>query len=108
MAKNFSQLRYLGMVSQPEYSEYGFRVETEDKSTRLLTLTIANSVFRSKQLMIQEAPDLCFQKILAELRNEAGDPFPEQIVISESDIVEYRASHPNTKPPRRSFRKTPE
>ena len=57
MAKNFSQLRYLGMVSQPEYSEYGFRIETEDKNTRLLTLTIDNSVFRSKLLMIQEAPD---------------------------------------------------
>jgi hypothetical protein len=71
-------------------------------------LTIANSVFLSKQLMIQEAPDLCFQKILAELRNETGEPFPDQIAITHSDIVEYRASHPNTKPPRRSFKKTSE
>jgi hypothetical protein len=90
-------LRYLGTISRPEHSEYGFQVENPDKSVRLLVLTIANSVFRTRQLMVQEAPDLCYQKVLAYLRDAAAGPAEDYIPISESDIANYRAFHPNVK-----------
>ena len=64
----FPLLRYLGKISKPEHSEYGFRVEYENKSVRLLVLTIANSIFLTNLLMVQEAPDLCYQKVLTEKR----------------------------------------
>jgi hypothetical protein len=99
-------LRYLGKISKLEYSEYGFRIESEDKSIRLLILAIANSVFLTKQLMVQEAPDLCYQKVLTELKSEAADPMRELILVSGSDIDQYRTLHPNAR--RKSFRKPAE
>ena len=105
----FPQLRYLGKIAQPEHSEYGFRVENEDRSVRLLILTIANSVFLTKQLMVQEAPDLCYQKAMTDLKSETADPNREEVVlVTESDIAQYRSFHPNLKLRRSSFRKPSE
>jgi hypothetical protein len=105
MRDYFPNLCYLGVIQRPEFSEYGFRITNEDKTARLLILTIANSVFLTKQLMVQEAPDLCFQKVLADLRSEVPALTDQSVVISESDLVQYRASHPNTSLKRKSFRK---
>jgi hypothetical protein len=102
----FPLLRYLGKISKPEHSEYGFRIENEDRSVRLLILTIANSFFLTKQLMVQEAPDLCYQKVLTELKSEAADQFRELILVTGPDIEQYRAFHPNLR--RKSFRKPAE
>jgi len=97
MTAPYSQLRYLGTISKPEHSEYGFQIENPDKTVRLLVLSIANSVFLARQLMVQEAPDLCYQKVLAYLRDETADPAEDCIPIIESDIANYRALHPNAK-----------
>jgi len=104
----FPLLRYLGKIAQLEHSEYGFRVENEDRSVRLLILTIANSVFLTKQLMVQEAPDLCYQKVLTDLKSEATDPIQDLVSVTESDIAQYRAFHPNVKLGRKSFKHPPE
>jgi hypothetical protein len=92
-----NQLRYLGTISKPEYSEYGFHIENPDKTVRLLVLTIASSVFLTRQLLVQEAPDLCYQKVLAYLRDTTADPAEDCIPISDSDIEHYRSAHPNVK-----------
>jgi hypothetical protein len=97
MTTFYPQLRYLGTISKPEFSEYGFRIENPDKTARLLVLTIANSVFLNRQLMVQEAPDLCYQKVLSYLRDETAGPAEDSITVSESDIANYRAFHPNVK-----------
>src|SRR3974390_2569038 len=97
MAIIYPQLRYLGMISKPEYSEFGFQIENPDKTVRLLVLTIAKSVFLSRQLMVQEAPDLCYQKVLAYLQDATAGPAEDYIPISQSDIANYRASHQSAK-----------
>jgi len=97
MATHYQQLRYLGTISKPEHSEYGFQIENPDKTVRLLVLTIASSVFLARQLMVQEAPDLCYQKVLAYLRDATAGLDEDCIPISESDIANYRAFHPNVK-----------
>jgi len=97
MATFHPQLRYLGTIARPELSEYGFQVENPDKSVRLLIMTIATSVFLTRQLMVQEAPDLCYQKVLAYLRDVTAGPAEERIPINESDIATYRAFHPTVK-----------
>lgn len=99
------QLRYLGMIPHSSHSEYGFRIENADKTIRLLVLTVANSVFLTKQLLVQEAPDLCYQKVLTDLQSETPGAAEELISISDSDIAHYRAGHPNVKLQRKSFRK---
>jgi hypothetical protein len=105
MFNTHPQLRYLGMIPQPNHSEYGFRIENEDKTIRLLILTVANSVFLTKQLMVQEAPDLCYQKVLTDLKSETPGTVQDFISVSESDIAHYRACHPNVKLQRKSSRK---
>jgi hypothetical protein len=93
----YPQLRYLGTIPKPDHAEYGFQMENSDKTLRLLVMTIANSVFLTRQLMVQEAPDLCYQKLLAYLRDATAGPAEDYIPVSESDIADYRAFHPNVK-----------
>jgi hypothetical protein len=105
MSNYYPQLRYLGMIPKLEFSEYGFQIENPDKTLRLLVLTIANSVFLTKQLMVQEAPDLCYQKVLTDLQSATPGPVEELIPINDSDIAHYRAFHPNVKMQRKTFGK---
>ena len=104
MARDLAhQLRYLGAIPQPGHVEYGFRIEDKDKNTRLVVLEIESGFFQSNQLMVQEGPDLCFQKLLADLDLETTDsPIGSRVPVTASDIAHYRDLHPTTKP-----RKTP-
>ncbi len=108
MSIHLPQLSYLGVNSRPECSEYGFRITNEDRTARLLILTIANTVFLTKQLLIQEAPDLCYQKVLADLRSEIPSLIEDSVAVTESDLLEYRASHPNISLKRKSLGKPAE
>ena len=92
------RLRFLGVISQSEYTEYGFSIEDEDKSRRLVVLTIRNALFRQNNLMFQEAPDMCYQKVLAGLEEETSDfRIPARMPITTEDIIQYRDLHPKTK-----------
>jgi hypothetical protein len=106
MPPQIPHLIYLGVIARQDCSEYGFRITNEDKTARLLILTIANSVFLTKQLMVQEAPDLCYQRALADLNNPTTDPIEDLISITESDIAKYRAFHPYAAARRKAFTKS--
>ena len=95
MHTHLPQLTYLGVIPQRDHMDYGFKIVNDDNSVRLLVLSIANSVFRNRQLMLQEAPDLCFQKVLADLRSEVPCLLDETVPVTESDIENYRAAHLN-------------
>ena len=92
------QLRYLGVMPQLGFVEYGFRIENKDKSVRQVILTIADDFFRKYNLKIQEAPDLCYQKILMDLEVETTDScFPPSTPVTALDIAHYRELHPIVK-----------
>ncbi len=92
------QLRYLGVLPQAGFIEYGFRIENKDKSARQVVLTIADDFFLKNDLKLQEAPDLCYQKLLTDLSVENGDVcFPLSTPVTALDIAHYRDLHPNTK-----------
>lgn len=93
----YPRLRYLGTISGPEQSEYGFQLENQDKSLRLIVVTIPSFVFLSRQLLVQEAPDLCYQKLMAYLRDDPAGPAEDYISISDSDIEHYRDSRTTVK-----------
>jgi hypothetical protein len=99
MAKDLVlQLRYIGMLPHIGHREYRFQIEAHDKSVRTVTLTIDDGIFRKNQLMFQEAPDLCYQKLLADVINEtAGTPICSRTPITDSEIATYRNSHPTGK-----------
>jgi hypothetical protein len=96
MAMNdVTHLRYIGVIPQIDCLEYGFRIEDKDKEPRLIILVIESELFRKHALMFQEAPDLCYQKLLAELKNETTDlPIYPRLSITASDIASYRELHP--------------
>ena len=97
------RLRFLGVIPQVGYTEYGFRIEDEDKSHRRVVLTIQNALFQQNNLKFQEAPDLCYQKVLADLESETSDsPIPARMPVTEEDIIQYRDLHPNMKTRKRS------
>ena len=106
--QHIPQISYLGVIPKEDHSEYGFQITNQDKTARLLILTIENSVFLMKRLMVQEAPDLCYQKVLADLRSETPALIEDSIGVTESDLVQYRASHPSAGLKRKSFRKPAE
>jgi hypothetical protein len=92
------QLRYLGVLPHIGHREYRFQIEAHDKSIRVVALTIEDGIFRRNQLMFQEAPDLCYQKLLADITNETiGTPICNRAPVSESEIASYRDSHPTGK-----------
>ncbi len=99
MAKTLIQhLRYLGVIPQTGRRDYGFRIEDEDKQVRVVVLEIETGVFERKELMFQEAPDLCFQKVLADLEMETADSrIDEHVSVTATDISHYRELHPTTK-----------
>jgi hypothetical protein len=92
------KLRYLGSIPQVGYIEYGFRITEKDKTLRQIVLTIADAFFQRNDLKFQEAPDLCYQKVLADLNDERPDSgIPACIPVTALDIAHYRDLHPNAK-----------
>ena len=92
------QLRYLGVLPQSGFVEYGFRIESKDQGVRQVVLTIANAVFQNNDLKIQEAPDLCYQKVLTGLDSEkTKSRIPSRMPVTAVDIAHYREMHPTTK-----------
>jgi hypothetical protein len=102
------QLRYLGAMPQVGFVEYGFRIENKDKSARQVVLTIADDFFLKNDLKLQEAPDLCYQKVLMDLSVVNEDTsFPLNLSVTALDIAHYRDLHPTAKL-RKPFRKQTE
>jgi hypothetical protein len=99
MARDLAnQLRYLGVIPQDGHVEYGFRIEDKDKNVRLVVLDIETGFFARRDLMFQEGPDLCYQKMLADLGNETADsPIGEHVPVTASDVASYRDMHPTSK-----------
>ena len=92
------KLKFLGVIPRIGYVEYGFRIEAEDDSFRLVVLTIKDAFFQGNSLMFQEAPDLCYQKILMDLDKETtGSKIPSRMSVTASDIAYYRDLHPTIK-----------
>ena len=90
-----THLRYIGVIPQTECLEYGFRIEDKDKEPRLVVMVIESDFFKKYALKFQEAPDLCYQKLLADLKNETAElPINPRLSITASDIADYRELHP--------------
>jgi hypothetical protein len=106
MAKDFVlHLRYMGMLPQIGHREYRFRIEAVDQSLRNVALTIDDAIFRNHLLMFQEAPDLCYQKMLADYERETTDaPIRSRATVTEAEVASYRDSHPIGKVRKTAFR----
>jgi hypothetical protein len=91
------RVRYVGVFPKNGYREYDFRVEAEDKTVHRIVLVIDDILFLERQLMFQEAPDLCYQKLRMDLTNETVAQIGSRVRVTPLDVASYRDSHPSVK-----------
>ena len=97
-------LRYLGVIPQVGYIEYGFRIAEKDKTVRQVILTIEDAFFQRNDLKFQEAPDHCYQKVLMDLNDaRPNSDNTACIPVTALDVAHYRDLHPTAKS-RKSFK----
>ncbi len=94
MARDFClEVRFVGVFPQKGHREYRFNIEKENTAIRQVILTIADGLFIPNRLTFQEAPDLCYQKLLADLRIESKEaPIYGRAAVTATDIDSYRES----------------
>lgn len=92
-------VQYLGFQDAPGRREYAIGVRRGDRSHRY-TLWIERAAFAERRALLQDGPDICYQKLLRALADpELLDAEP--IGVTEGDLASYRETH--TRPARRGF-----
>jgi hypothetical protein len=92
-------VQYLGFQDAPGRREYEIRVRRGDQS-RQYTLWIARAAFAQRQALLQDGPDICYQKLLRALADPEL-PTADCIAVTEGDLADYRETH--TRKPRGGF-----
>ena len=84
-------VQYLGFQAKPLVREYSFQVR-EAGAEREFTLNIANEAFLSHRVRYQDGPDICAQRLQAELAAHANHPSQTEYVITSAELDSYRTS----------------
>ena len=99
-------IQYLGFKDVKGRREYTLQAQQGDEMHRY-TVWIEQAAFSRRQALLQDGPDICYQKLLHEL---AGSELLGSggIEVTEGDLTAYRQAH--TPPARRGFSaaRTPE
>lgn len=87
-------LNYVGFQDVQDRREYALDARLGEQ-TRRYTVWIELAAFSKRQALLQEGPDICYQKLLHEL---AGSEMQrvESIGVTDVDLAAYRESHPVT------------
>jgi hypothetical protein len=96
-----ASLRYVGFESTKEGREYTLAVDGEGES-RVFVLVILHAAFAARQARFQDAPDLCFAKLQRQLAAEPALVPRSRVVLTSSDLAEYRETQTKRVPERRS------
>jgi hypothetical protein len=84
-------VQYLRFDDVEGRREYAFRGQRGD-DTRLYTVWIELAAFARREALLQDGPDICYQKLLRELTGSdvlAAD----RICVTELDLATYRQTH---------------
>jgi hypothetical protein len=84
-------VQYRGFQSKQLAREYSFQVR-EAGAEREFTLSIANNAFLSHRVRYQDGPDICAQRLHAELAAHANHPSQTEYVITSAELDSYRTS----------------
>jgi hypothetical protein len=93
------RLEYVGFVDTGSAREYSLVVQEGSAEAKKFVLVIANGDFASRNARYQDGPDICYQKLLAELTASPGPG--GRIALSEEDLYHYRHAHAPKAPRRR-------
>lgn len=92
-------LEYLGFHNTVDRREYVLRARS-GADAREYIVWIAYTAFAARLALLQDGPDICFQKLRRELA-EADLTGVVYVGVTESDLASYRAAH--APPARRSL-----
>jgi hypothetical protein len=84
-------LEYVGFHNAPSRREYRFRARSGSEA-REYTIWIAHAAFAARQALLQDGPDICFQKLQREVA-EFGLGGEAHVAVTESDFASYREAH---------------
>jgi hypothetical protein len=91
-------IRYLGFKDVDGCRQYALQAQ-RGKETNRYTVSIDLAAFSKKHALLQDGPDICYQK-LREL-SAVELPAPGAVEVTESDLAAYRETHSRT--PRKTF-----
>ena len=96
-------IQYLGFKNVGARREYLFQAGRGELATRHV-VSIELAAFSLRQALLQDGPDICYQKLVRALAGEL--PVADALEVTEADLAEHRAAHtvPNR---RRSFSAPP-
>jgi hypothetical protein len=89
-------IQYLGFRDVRDRREYTLCAQRGDQEGRY-TVSIELAAFANRQALLQDGPDICFQKLLRELADSKLRGACA-IAVTPSDLTAYRESHA---PPKR-------
>ena len=92
-------IRYLGFQDVPGRREYVLDAQRGDQTGRY-TLWIDLSAFSRRLALLQDGPEICYQKLVRELC-DAEPEGSHGMAVTESDMASYKEAH--TRPVRRGF-----
>lgn len=84
-------IQYLGFGNVDGRREYVLDVQRGDE-TRRYTVWIELAAFSRGQALLQDGPDICYQKLLRELAGPEHQG-SEGIEVTADDLAAYRESH---------------
>lgn len=84
-------VRYSGFQAKNSVREYSFQVR-EAGAEREFILSIANDAFVSHRVRYQDAPEICAQRLQAELAAHANHPSQTAYTITSGELDSYRIS----------------
>jgi hypothetical protein len=84
-------LEYLGFHNEHDRREYRLRARFGE-DVREYTVWIALAAFAAKRVLLQDGPDICFQKLwrelaVVELKGTA------RLAVTDDDLASYRDAH---------------
>jgi hypothetical protein len=96
-------IRYLGFKDVDGRREYSLQAQRGMETSRY-TVSIEMAAFSKKQALLQDGPDICYQKLreLSALELHPGG----EVEVTEEELAAYRETHSRT--PRRTFSSPPE
>ena len=92
-----TRVEYLDYQTLPDYREYRLTVRAPEGSAEF-RFRIPIAAFAAKRMLLQDGPDVCYQKLLRTLAS-GETPSPEAVTIDDAELASYRETH--TPAPRR-------
>jgi hypothetical protein len=95
-------IRYLGFECTSEGRSYRLRVDRGSDDPRLYTVSVPSEAFDSRRARFQDAPEMCMQRLQRELDVNAELPPGAALVITASDLDQYRETQQRRSPARKT------